>query len=136
MNLIVRFVCFIVAATFASAATAQGDAPAQPVIATYEGQVFNGDNMDPILTTFTIEDGKKLKGAYVIEDETGLESGNLSDCQLEGLYTVTCMWTDKYGTGLARILFSSDYRSFHGYWGQSSDTTFLPWNGVRKDSAE
>ena len=111
---------------------AQSDAP-QAIIATYEGLVFNGDNMDPILTTFIIEDGKKLKGTYVIEDEEGFESGTLTDCTLEGTYTVTCTWKDKYGAGVARILFSADYRAFNGFWGETSDTTFQPWNGVRKE---
>ena len=111
-------------------------APPEQIIATYEGQVFNGDNMDRILTTFVIEDGKKLIGTYVVEEETGLESGNLSDCLLEGTYSVACHWRDKYGAGFARILFSADYRSFNGFWGQSSDTTFFPWNGMRKESSE
>lgn len=130
--------CMFIAVIFGSAvAQAQSDqAPPPPILATYEGQVFNGDDMDSILTTFSIEDGKQLSGTYVVEEETGMETGKLSDCKLEGAYTVTCTWQDKYGTGFARILFSADYRSFSGYWGQSSETTFLPWNGVRKESSE
>lgn len=134
---IIRCIICLMLSALCAPSSAQSDAvPSQPIIATYEGQVFNGDDIDPILTTFVIEDGKKLMGTYVIEEETGFESGNLSDCQLEGTYTVTCTWRDKYGAGFARILFSTDYRSFNGFWGQSSDTTLLPWSGVRKDASE
>lgn len=136
-NSIVRGIVCLMLGLICAPCYAQNDAaPPLPIVATYEGQVFNGDNMDPILTTFVIEDGKKLVGTYVVEEETGFESGNLSDCQLEGTYTVTCTWNDKYGSGFARILFSADYRSFSGYWGQSSDTTFLPWNGQRKEGGD
>ena len=134
---ILRCVIGLMLSALCTTSFAQSDTtPSKQIIATYEGQVFNGDNMDRVLTTFVIEDGKKLMGTYVVEEETGLESGNLSDCLLEGTYTVTCTWRDKYGGGFARILFSADYRSFNGFWGQSSDTTFLPWNGVRKESGE
>ena len=121
---------------FATHALAQNAAPPQPIMATYEGQVYNGDNMDSVLTTFAIVAEKSLSGTYVVEEESGLESGNLTDCQFEGGYTVTCTWIDKYGKGTARILFASDYRSFSGYWGNSADTTMFPWNGVRKDTLD
>lgn len=114
---------------------AQSDAPPQAIIATFEGQVFNGDNLDPLLTTFFFENGKKLRGTYVVEAEEGMDSGELFDCRLEGTYTVLCAWKDSHGTGIARMLFSADYRSFNGYWGQSGETTVFPLNGVRKDSA-
>ena len=128
---------FIAVISGSNAAQAQSDqAPPPPILATYEGQVFNGDDMDSILTTFSIDDGKQLSGTYVVEEETGMETGKLSDCKLESAYTVTCTWQDKYGSGFARILFSADYRSFGGYWGLSSDTTFLPWNGTRKETSD
>lgn len=113
---------------------AQSDEPPQAIIATFEGQVFNGDNLDPLLTTFFFENGKKLRGTYVVEAEEGMDSGELTDCHLEGAYAVVCTWKDSQGTGIARMLFAADYRSFNGYWGRSSDTTVFPLNGMRKNS--
>jgi sugar/nucleoside kinase (ribokinase family) len=131
-----RFVLLFVITSFTIATSAQSIDPPQPIIATYEGQVYSGDKMAAILTTFTIQVGKQLAGTYVIEAEDGFESGILSECRLEGTYTVSCTWQDKHGTGFARILFSADYRSFNGYWGESSDTTLFPWNGQRSERGE
>lgn len=122
-------------ASLVGAAENPSVAASQPAIATYEGQVFNGDDMDPLLTTFTV-DGKTITGTYVIEEESGFETGNLNSCKFEGEYTVMCLWTDKYGSGFARILFSADYRAFNGFWGQTPENTVFPWSGVRKEVTE
>ncbi len=127
---ILTFCC----ASLVGAAEEPNDTASQPAIATYEGLVFNGDNMDALLTTFTV-DGKSISGTYVIEEEAGFETGNLNSCKFEGEYTVTCLWTDKYGSGFARILFAADYRAFNGFWGQTPETTVFPWNGIRKDNS-
>jgi hypothetical protein len=132
---VVRILSAVVLTTTSNLVFAQSDAPPQAIIATFEGQVFNGDNLDPLLTTFFFENGKKLRGTYVVEAEEGMDSGELFDCHLEGTYTVVCTWKDSQGTGIARMLFSADYRSFNGYWGKSGDTTVFPLNGVRKDLA-
>ena len=124
---------FTMSTTLVAAADQPNNLASQPAIATYEGQVFNGDDMDPLLTTFTV-DGKNISGTYVIEEEDGFETGKLSDCKFEGEYTVTCIWSDKYGSGFARILFAADYRAFNGFWGNTADATVFPWNGVRKDA--
>ncbi len=113
---------------------AQSNEPPKAIIATFEGQVFNGDNLDPLLTTFFFENGKKLRGTYVVEAEEGMDTGEFTDCHLEGAFTVVCTWKDSQGTGIARMLFAADYRSFNGYWGRSDDTTVFPLNGMRKDS--
>jgi hypothetical protein len=127
---ILLFVCFT---TLGIAAEEPSKAASQPAIATYEGQVYNGDNMDPLLTTFTV-DGKNLSGTYVVDEESGPETGSLSNCKFESEFSVLCTWTDKYGSGFARMLFSADYRAFNGFWGQTSDATVFPWNGVRKEA--
>ncbi len=131
---IIRALNVVILGMTTSLALAQNDMPPQAIIATFEGQVFNGDNLDPLLTTFFFENGKKLRGTYVVEAEEGMDSGELSDCHLESTYTVVCKWKDSQGTGIARMLFATDYRSFNGYWGPSSETTVFPLNGVRKDS--
>ncbi len=131
---IVRILSTVILSITTSLAFAQSGIPPQAIIATFEGQVFNGDNLDPLLTTFFFENGKKLRGTYVVEAEEGMDSGELSDCHLEGTFTVVCTWKDSHGVGIARMLFAADYRSFNGYWGPSSETAVFPLNGVRKDS--
>lgn len=131
---IVRIFSSLILSVTTGLGFAQSDTPPQAIIATFEGQVFNGDNLDPLLTTFFFENGKKLRGTYAVEAEEGMDSGELSDCNLEGAFTVVCTWKDSHGTGIARMLFSADYRSFNGYWGQSRETTVFPLNGVRKES--
>jgi hypothetical protein len=112
---------------------AQNEQKPRPIVATFEGRIFSDSGSDPVLTTFTIEGGDRLNGTYVIENENGVEAGNLSGFKWEGAYTVSGVWRDKKGSGHVRILFSADFRSFRGYWGDAADTTSFPWDGVRKD---
>lgn len=99
---------------------------------TYEGRVFNGDNMDPVLTTLFINQLGQVIGKYAMGEETGLEIGELSNLKMEGDYTFVFDWKDKYGTGTLRLLFSSDYKTFYGFWGKTKSETVLPWNGIKK----
>ena len=108
----------------------QGTYP--PIIGTYNGNVFNGNDMDPVLTTFFLNDSGQIIGKYAIGEETGLELGKLSNLRTEGNYTIVVDWKDKYGSGVLRMLFSSDYWMFYGLWGKSKTNTSLPWNGVKE----
>jgi hypothetical protein len=99
---------------------------------TYEGRVFNGDNMDPVLTTFFIDESGQVLGKYAMGEETGLEVGVLTNLRMEGDYTFVFDWKDRYGTGILRILFSSDYKVFYGLWGKTQSDTLLPWNGIKR----
>jgi hypothetical protein len=122
----------LIALTFCGATQAQ-EHSAKPVIrGAFQGQVFNGDDMDPVITNFKQNANGDTSGTYVMGEKDGLETGTLSDFQWEGPYTLRCQWKDKYGTGTLRILFSAEYRMFRGFWGKSEDTAFLPWDGVKQ----
>lgn len=124
-------VCF----TFPSFAIAEDKSAEEradyPSIAgTYVGSVFNGDDMDPVLTTFFLDGSGQIAGKYAIGEEAALEVGELSNFRTEGNYTFVADWKDRYGTGVLRVLFSSNYRVFYGLWGASESDTSMPWNGV------
>ncbi len=133
LGMTLRSIFLFAVASLVAAAYAQSESKPAAIVATFEGHIFNGNRMVPGLTTFTIQDGNRLSGTYVIEDENGAEAGSLSAFQWEGSHTVNCIWRDKDGSGHLRILFSADFRSFRGYWGNSADTTSFPWDGVRED---
>ncbi len=102
-----------------------------PLEGGYEGQVYNGDGLDPVLTVFFRDGQGNWRGTYAVGEEAGFEAGALDDCAWEVEYLLRCQWSDKYGKGVARLLFSADYRSFRGFWGNAADETTLPWDGVR-----
>lgn len=103
-----------------------------PIVGTYDGRVSNGDDMDPVLTTFFLNESGQIVGKYAMGEEAGLEVGELSNFRIDGDYTFVVDWKDKYGTGVLRMLFSSNYGLFYGLWGKSQLETSLPWNGVKK----
>ena len=123
----------LIALAICSTAQAQ-ERTAKPVIrGTFQGQVYNGDDMDPVFTTFKPNANGEMSGTYAMGEEDGLELGTLSEFEWEGPYTLKCKWKDKYGTGTLRILFSAEYRMFRGFWGESEVTAFLPWDGVKQE---
>lgn len=98
----------------------------------YVGEVFNGNDMDPVVTTFFVTPDGRLKGNYVAEDEIEIVDGTISNAfNVEGR-TYSFEWTDKYGEGIAVLVFSEDYNSFTGYWTDSSGSTEQPWSGTRQ----
>lgn len=105
---------------------------AGPAGGNFEGQVYNGDDMDPVLTVFSRSPAGVWTGSYVLGEEEDVEVGQLDACSWETMLLITCRWTDRHGVGFARLLFSSDYRSFRGFWGTTMDALTLPWDGARE----
>jgi hypothetical protein len=97
---------------------------------TYKGQVFNGDDLDTVVTIFKVAEDGKLHGTYSIEED--VEIGTLSDFLWEGDYTLICSWQDKYGKGTLRVLFSGDLSKFRGFWGSSEKTSNFRWDGTKQ----
>ncbi len=71
-------------------------------------------------------------GSYVLGEEEDVEVGQLDACTWETMLLITCRWTDRHGVGFARLLFSSDFRAFRGFWGNTLDALTLPWEGGRE----
>lgn len=99
---------------------------------TWRGEVFNGGDMDPVSIVFALSANGRLAGDYTVDDETGLVQGRVSNVILEDSHTMTCEWTDKYGEGYVRLVFSQDYSRFDGFWGSRDSDSQNPWSGVRQ----
>lgn len=126
-------VCLTALPAIADADGGLGPPPgAGPAGGNYEGQVYNGDDMDPVLTVFSRSPAGDWTGSYVLGEEEDVEVGQLDACAWETMLLITCRWTDRHGVGYARLLFSSDYRSFRGFWGNTMDALALPWDGARE----
>lgn len=102
------------------------------IVGTYTGVVFNGDNVDQVMTTLIFNESGELVAEYAMGEEAGLALGKLSNFRREGEYTFVANWSDKYGSGVLRMLFSSNFKLFYGLWGKTSKDTTLPWNGIKK----
>ena len=98
---------------------------------TYQGGVFNGDDLTSVLTIFSSAEDGTASGTYAMTEDDGLEIGSLSNFKWEGDHVLVCTWKDKYGTGILRLLFSADRSIFKGFWGADSKTTSQPWDGVK-----
>ena len=110
--------------------------PTGPLPGAYQGQVYNADNLDPVLTVFFRDAGNRWRGTYAVGEDEGFEAGTLDECRWDADYLLRCRWTDKYGSGVVRMLFAADYRSFRGFWGTQSNDTFLPWDGYLADEGD
>jgi hypothetical protein len=96
---------------------------------TYTGEVFNGSDMDPVVTTFVLQPSGRLTGSYEVDEENGAYSGTLSNILFEDARTISMEWTDKFGEGLAVMEFSGDFSSFVGEWTNKDGENPLPWRG-------
>ena len=99
---------------------------------TYTGDVFNGDDLDPITTVFRVADGNRLTGDYTVNAEQFDYDGVISNIVFEDGQTITGEWTDRFGEGFFRLQFSGDFSSFTGYWSEYDSDNQLPWSGRRR----
>ena len=103
-----------------------------PLTGTYEGHVFNGGDLDPVVTTFEILPDGRLRGHYYIDEETGPVEGIVTNVYLLEGRAYSVEWTDKHGEGQAVLSFSADFSSFNGYWIDGLDGSSHPWTGVKQ----
>jgi hypothetical protein len=102
------------------------------MVGKYVGEVYNGNDMDPVMTTFILLPDGRLKGNYVAQDEVEVVEGTISNAyNIEGR-TYSFEWTDKYGEGQAVLIFSEDFSSFDGFWTEKSGSDELPWTGQKE----
>jgi len=101
------------------------------IAGSYQGEVYNGSDMDPVTTIFTIDDNGRFRGEYVVDEENGEFRGSLSNIMFEDERTITVEWTDKFGEGYAVMEFARDYQSFTGEWSDIDGSSPLPWTGKR-----
>lgn len=99
---------------------------------TYSGDVYNGDDLDPITTVFRLADGNRLTGSYTVGAEQFTYEGAISSIVFEDAWTITGEWTDRFGEGFLRLQFARDFSSFTGFWADYDTDNELPWNGQRQ----
>ena len=98
----------------------------------YVGVVFNGNDLDPVVTTFFVLPDGRLRGNYTVEDEVELLEGTISNTfNLEG-QTYSLEWTDKYGEGNAVFVFSNDFSGFNGFWTNNTESNQFQWSGTKE----
>ena len=107
------------------------DNPYVQITGEYNGEVFNGEDMDPVITSFTLEPSGRLSGSYRVDEENGAYSGTLSNIVFDDARTVSMEWTDKFGEGFAVMEFATGFTSFTGAWTNKEGENALPWNGKK-----
>ena len=85
------------------------------IVGRYAGTVRNSGAMECHRTEFHVADGR-LVGHYWIDDSDPFD-GTLTDFVAESGTSGHFTWTDRYGSGIEVLVFSSDLRSFAGLWG-------------------
>jgi hypothetical protein len=133
MSRVIRIGAALLIACVASLANAAENAAR--IAGTYQGEAFNGGDLDAITTTFSFDSGGRLRGEYVVDEEEGEFKGRLSNFSFEGPRTIRMEWTDKFGEGFAVMEFAQDYRSFTGEWSDQSGSNALPWSGEKVSSS-
>ena len=66
-----------------------------------------------------------LAGEYTMKEESGDEVGSLELETRVDDDVFVFSWTDKYGTGRLKMLFSGDKRSFFGFWNAADEPPHL-----------
>ncbi|MES2625644.1 MAG: hypothetical protein V4628_10220 [Pseudomonadota bacterium] len=116
---------------FAATISYAAENPYADLAGSFEGEVYNGADLDPVVTKFTLEPSGRLTGEYTVSEENGAYSGRLSNIVFEDTHTITLEWTDQFGEGFAVMEFSSDFTSFAGEWSGKDGANPLPWNGKK-----
>ncbi|MEP6356919.1 MAG: hypothetical protein ABJ081_09560 [Hyphomicrobiales bacterium] len=80
----------------------------------YKGQIWSNGNY-PGKTVFSVSLDGKISGHYEFKGVNEIETGKLDSCNLVK-QTLSCIWTDLYGSGDFRVKFSQDFRTFSGKW--------------------
>jgi hypothetical protein len=107
------------------------DNPYERLAGTYTGEVYNGADLDPVTTTFSVTPSGRITGSYTVDEENGAYSGTLSNILFDSEHAISMEWTDQFGEGLAVMEFSSDFSSFTGEWSDKDGLNPLPWNGEK-----
>ncbi len=99
------------------------------------GEMISSGDYRDVETNLNVARDGHLSGTYELDEPDGRVEGNLVEKDLGSGTSRTLVWTDKYGTGLLSLDFSSDFDGFNGSWGGSVNGKFdapsHSWNGAR-----
>ena len=126
--------CLLIVAT---AAVAQAE-PGEPLewfhwaIGSYQSDIHSAGELLKGTTIFEINQQGDLAGSYTFEEKDSLVEGILFPCTAQSApHRVSCVWTDKYGTGKLDIQFEEGFKSFYGSWQTDGHPEKYEWNGRR-----
>ena len=92
----------------------------------YRGEV---ESIGPKPIDTWIEDGPAgLVGHYVLHEPDRDVPGTLEPLGDAACEVGLFQWTDRYGTGIARLRFFPDRHCFEGSWGADQPLDRLPWH--------
>jgi hypothetical protein len=127
----------------AATATTRYSSPttADLLIGTYRGEVFDGEDHNPVTTAFSRDDATgELRGGYTLRERDGTAvTGTLG--KFNDIWPEMCVgqftWSDQYGTGLLSMFVEPvDGSSFRGIWGDDGTADpRMKWTGKRVDAA-
>jgi hypothetical protein len=99
---------------------------------TFAGEVYNGDDLDGVITTIRVENSGRMSGEYEVAEEAGAYKGRLSNFRFIDAHTVEMEWTDKFGEGYALMEFARDFNSFVGGWSTNDQPRLQHWDGKKQ----
>ena len=101
-------------------------------IGSYQSDIHSAGELLKGNTTFEINQQGDLAGNYTFEEKDTLVEGILFPCTAKSAPPrVSCVWTDKYGTGRLDIQFEEGFKSFYGSWQTDGHPEKFDWNGRR-----
>lgn len=101
-------------------------------IGSYQSDIYSAGELLKGTTTFEINQQGDLAGNYSFEEKDNLVEGILFPCTAKSAPPrVSCVWTDKYGTGKLDIQFEEGFKSFYGSWQADGQSEKFDWNGRR-----
>lgn len=96
---------------------------------TFHGEVYNGDDLDGVITIIELDASGRMKGEYEVDEEAGAYKGRLSNFRFIDAHTIEMEWTDKFGEGYALMEFARDFNSFIGGWSTADQPRLQHWDG-------
>jgi hypothetical protein len=99
------------------------------------GEIISYGDYQDIQTNLSVDRDGRIIGTYKIDGPAGRSDGNIIEKDRKSATERTLIWTDRDGTGLVSLHFSSDYQKFKAAWGGSVNGRFDPpahsWSGIR-----
>ena len=108
MKAVIKTAASLVLAAWCSATLAAEEYLPGMFEGTFHGEVYNGNDLDAVVTTIQVDRGGRLTGEYEVAEENGAYKGRLSNFRFVDAHTVEMEWTDKFGEGYALMEFARD----------------------------
>jgi len=103
------------------------------IAGTYTGVATSSGTDYPVSTTFLVDASGNITGTYVIEESRRMVGGKFDRAKVLGIGSIDLDWKDDFGRGKLRVVFSEDFNSFTGNWGDEQQLTLNSiWTGKKK----